>query len=110
MNRDAFKAPDGYEQGNLGRNVLLGFGTFQAGVALRRQIPISEKWRLNISAQAFNVFNNPNFANPSLNEGANLSSPNFGIMTRMLNQSVGGSSPYRSGGPRPVEMALRLQF
>ena len=112
LNREAFKEPDGYAQGNLGRNVLRGFGTFQADVALRRQFAIWERWRLNLSAQAFNVFNNPNFANPSPNEGANLSSPNFGVMTRMLNQSFGGGagSPYRSGGPRSVELVLRLQF
>ncbi len=112
LNEAAFEAPEGYEQGNLGRNVLRGFGTFQADVALRRQFAISERWRLNLSAQAFNAFNNPNFANPSPNEGANLASPNFGVMTRMLNQSFGGGggSPYRSGGPRSVEVALRLQF
>jgi hypothetical protein len=112
LNEAAFEAPSGYEQGNLGRNVLRGFGTFQADVALRRQFAVSERYRLNLSAQAFNLFNNPNFANPSPNEGANLASPNFGVMTRMLNQSFGGGggSPYRSGGPRSVELALRLQF
>jgi hypothetical protein len=112
LNADAFETPDGYAQGTLGRNALRGFGTFQADVALRRQFSISERCRLSLSAQAFNVFNNPNFANPSPNEGANLASPNFGVMTRMLNQSFGGGggSPYRSGGPRSVELVLRLQF
>jgi hypothetical protein len=112
LNPGAFKAPEGYAQGNLGRNVLRGFGTFQADLALRRQFALAERWRLSFSAQAFNAFNNPNFANPSPNEGANLASPNFGIMTRMLNQSFGGggNSPFRSGGPRSVELALRLQF
>ncbi len=112
LNEAAFEAPDGYEQGNLGRNALRGFGAFQADISLRRQFVISERWRLNLSAEAFNAFNNPNFANPSPNEGANLASPNFGVMTRMLNQSYGGGSGslYGSGGPRSVELALRLQF
>ena len=112
LNEAAFEIPDGYEQGNLGRNVLRGFSMFQADVSLRRQFSISERWRLNLSAQAYNVFNNPNFANPSPDEGANMASPNFGAVTRMLNQSFGGGSgsPYRSGGPRSIELALRLQF
>ena len=112
LNPDAFEIPDGYEQGNLGRNTLRGFGVFQADISLRRQFVISERWRLNLSAQAYNALNNPNFANPSMNEGANLASPNFGVMTRMLNQSFGGGggSLYQSGGPRSVELALRLQF
>ena len=112
LNPDAFEIPDGYEQGNLGRNALRGFGVFQADISLRRQFVVSERWRLNLSAQAYNAFNNPNFANPSMNEGANMASPNFGVMTRMLNQSFGGGggSLYQSGGPRSVELALRLQF
>jgi outer membrane receptor protein involved in Fe transport len=112
VNAAAFEVPDGYEQGNLGRNVLRGFGAFQTDLSLRRRFTLAERLRLHLSAQAFNVFNNPNFANPSPNEGANLASANFGIMTRMLNQSFGGGmgSPYSTGGPRSVELALRFQF
>ncbi|MBI4877883.1 MAG: TonB-dependent receptor [Acidobacteria bacterium] len=114
LNKKAFTVPEGYGQGNLARNSLRGFGVFQTDLSLRRQIPLKERLRLNVSAQAFNVFNNPNFANPSPQEGANLSSPNFGVMTRMLNQSgFGGgglNSLYRSGGARALELALRLQF
>lgn len=112
LNSAAFTAPDGFAQGNLGRNALRGFGTFQTDLSVRRQIVVSERVRVNVSVQAFNAFNNPNFANPSPNEGANLSSPNFGVMTRMLNASIGGggNSLYRSGGPRSAELALRLQF
>jgi hypothetical protein len=45
-------------------------------------------------------------------EGGNMSSPNFGVMTRMMNQSFGGgvSSLYRSGGPRSMEFSVKLQF
>ncbi|MDX2150440.1 MAG: carboxypeptidase regulatory-like domain-containing protein [Bryobacteraceae bacterium] len=111
LNRDAFAAPSGYAQGNLGRNALRGLGFFQADVSLRRQFTLSDRLRLNLSAQAFNILNRASFANPSPLEGANLSSPNFGILTRTLNQSPGGgSSPYQSGGPRSLELALRLQF
>ena len=65
---------------------------------------------MNISAEAFNATNHPNFANLSPPE-ANLSSPNFGVVTRMLNQADGGTgSLYATGGPRLVELVVRFQF
>jgi hypothetical protein len=69
--------------------------------------------RLNLSAQAFNVFNHPAFANPSSFGTANLSSSTFGLATRTLGGSIGafgGGSLYQSGGPRSMELAVRLQF
>jgi hypothetical protein len=112
LNPGAFSTPeDGYSQGNLGRNALRGFDSKQADISLRRQFAVGERWRLNLSAEAFNAFNYPNFANPSSDEGANLASPKFGIMTRMANQSMGGASTvYRSGGSRSMELALRFSF
>ncbi|HUE01868.1 MAG TPA: TonB-dependent receptor [Bryobacteraceae bacterium] len=112
LNNAAFLIPCGYNQGNMGRNELRGFGFFQLDLALRRVIPITERYRLSISAEAFNALNHPNFANPSTQEGANLASPDFGVVTQMLNQSYGGgvNSLYRPGGPRSMELALRLQF
>jgi len=111
LNADAFSAPSGYGQGNLGRNAIRGFPAQQVDLALRRQLAWGERLRLNLSAQAYNILNHPNFANPSPQEGANLSSPNFGAVTRMVNQSMGGGGAiYSSGGSRSLELALRLQF
>jgi len=112
LNTAAFFIPCGYSQGNMGRNELRGFSFAQLDLALRRVIPITEKFQFSIAVEGFNVLNHPNFANPSPLEGANLSSPNFGVVTQMLNQSFGGgvNALYRSGGPRSMELALRLQF
>lgn len=111
LNKDAFSIPSGYAQGDLGRNALRGFSFGQLDLSVRRMIPITERFRLSLSAQAYNVLNHPNFANPSPFEGGNMSSPNFGVMTRMINQSFGGGdSLYRSGGPRSMELAIRVQF
>jgi hypothetical protein len=113
LNPAAFSTPSDYRQGNLGRNVIRGFPAYQVDFSVRRQISFTRRLRLNIVAQAFNVLNNPNFANPSADEGANLSSPNFGVVTRMLGQSMGpggSGSLNRTGGPRSLQLALRLQF
>jgi hypothetical protein len=94
----------------LGRNSLRGFNFSQTDLSLRRQITLSEKWKLNISAQAYNVFNHANFANPSSMQTSNLSSPEFGLATRTVGGAVGGGSLYQSGGPRSIELAARFQF
>jgi hypothetical protein len=110
LNNAAFIIPCGYNQGNMGRNELRGFGFAQ--LDLRRVIPITERYRFSIAVEGFNVLNHPNFANPSPLQGANLASPDFGVVTQMLNQTFGGgvNSLYRVGGPRSMELALRLQF
>jgi hypothetical protein len=112
LNKAAFEVPDGYEQGNLGRNALRGFSFAQVDLSVRRTLPITERWRVDISVQGYNVLNHPNFANVSPMEGGNMSSPNFGVVTRMMNQSFGGgvNALYRSGGARSMEMSVRLQF
>jgi hypothetical protein len=112
LNSAAFDLVTGFSQGNLGRNVLRGFGVQQLDLSLRRTIPITERWILSLSAHAYNVMNHPNFANPSPLQGASLASPNFGVVTQMLNQSFGGAvnSLYQSGGPRSIELSVRLQF
>lgn len=111
LNPAAFAAPTGYAQGNLGRNALRGFGAAQLDFSIRRQLAFSERVRLNFSAEAYNIFNHPNFANPDRNEGANLASPNFGVVTRTLNQSFGGgTSVTATGGSRMMEFVVRLQF
>ena len=111
LNPAAFAVPTNkYAQGDLGRNTLRGFDFSQVDLSVRRQILLSEKWRLNISAQAFNIFNHPNFANPSAMDSSNLSSPAFGVATRTVGGGVGGGSLYQSGGPRSIELVARFQF
>lgn len=113
VNSAAFTLPTGFAQGNLGRNALRGLSARQLDLSLRRTIPIGERVQINLAAEGYNVFNIPNFADPSPLEGANLSSPSFGLLTRMLNQTFGGGSVnslYRSGGPRSAELVFRVTF
>jgi hypothetical protein len=96
--------------GNLGRNALRGFGASQTDFSIRRQVAITEKVKLSISAQVFSALNQPNFANPSPNEGASLGSPNFGRASGMLNQTgFGANSLYQNGGSRSMELTARIQ-
>jgi hypothetical protein len=113
LNRAAFTEAPAGTQGNLGRNVLRGFGGWQADVGLQRQFHLNEKLALRFRAEFFNILNHPNFGNP-----VNLlTSPLFGRSTQTLANSLGsggangGLSPlYQIGGPRSIQFALKLQF
>jgi hypothetical protein len=94
-------------QGDVPRNFLRGFGAQQIDIALRREFRIWESVTLQFRAEAFNLFNTPNFANPT----GQLSSAAFGLSTQMLNRSLRGISPlYEIGGPRSSQLALKLIF
>jgi hypothetical protein len=113
INRAAFTIPTGPIQGNLGRNALRGFGATQVDLTLRRQFKLHERLSLQARADFFNIFNHPNFGPPT----NYLSSPLFGQSTQMLGASLGsggqngGLNPlYQIGGPRSVQLALKLLF
>lgn len=111
FNRNAFDAntPQAQgRQGTLGRNVLRGFNLQQVDLSLRRRFRISETSGIDFRADAFNLFNTPNFGNPT----GVLTSSNFGRSTAILATGVtGGQNPqFQIGGPRSLQLGLRLQF
>jgi len=112
INRAAFAAPPAGQQGNLGRNALRAFSVWQADLALRRQFNITERLKLQFRAEFFNVFNHPNFANPN----GSLSIATFGQSTQMFGSSLSGGGGsglnplYQIGGPRSIQLALKIQF
>jgi hypothetical protein len=61
LNGAAFKSTTGSDTGNAPRNFVRGFGATQANFAVRRQFPLHEGVNLQFRAEAFNVFNHPNF-------------------------------------------------
>jgi hypothetical protein len=58
-----------------------------------KSIPVTEKMRVQFRAEAFNVLNRVNFANPNNNR----SSPTFGVITSAVD-------------PRVLQMALKFMF
>jgi len=107
INRAAFSIPLAGKSGTLGRNVLRGLPAWQVDLALRRQISLTEKLRLQLRGEAFNLFNHPNFGTMQ----TSLTAANFGQATNMLNRQLGGLSQlYQIGGPRSMQFALKLIF
>ncbi len=127
FNPDAFTDPpfdpntgNPLRQGNAPRNFLRGFAATQWDFAVHRDFPIHESVKLQFRAEMFNVLNHPNFGPPS---GAFISPQfggpaGFGLSTQLLGQSLSGGnlgagafSPlYQIGGPRSIQLALKLIF
>jgi hypothetical protein len=102
-------------QGTLGRNALRAFGAWQWDFALHRDFPIRESLKLQFRAEMFNLLNHPNFG-PPVSDMSNATQ--FGLATQTLGQSLTGSNVgsgafnplYQIGGPRSLQLALKLQF
>jgi len=113
FNKAAFTVAPPGQQGSFGRNVLRGFGATQIDFALQRQFHLTEKMGLRFRSEFFNIFNHPSFGDPN----NILTSPLFGHSTQALASSLGsggangGFNPlYQIGGPRSIQLALKLQF
>lgn len=108
LNPNAFVVPSTIRQGTEGRNDIPGFGLTQVDVSIVRKFPITERLNLQFRADAFNVFNHPNFTNPPgyVQFGA------YGLQSQqMLNAGLGGLNPlFQEGGPRSLQLSLRLSF
>ena len=106
INPNAFTEPSS-GLGDAPRNFVRGFGAWQMDLAIRRDFPIYERLKLQFRAEAFNVFNHPNFGyiNPMFGENT------FGQATGTLASTLGILSPlYQMGGPRSMQFALKLVF
>lgn len=101
-------------EGDIGRNYARGFSAVQFDIALRREFPLTERFRLQFRAEAFNLANEPIFGSiyGSLNAGTDAVGRNrFGQAYQTLNSSLGGMNPlYQIGGPRSMQVSLKLLF
>jgi hypothetical protein len=108
LNPTAFSIPSTVRQGTEGRNDIAGFGLTQIDLSVSRDFPLGERLKLAFRADAFNFLNHPNFGNPPGNVefGTSYLQSQF-----MLNQTLGGLNPlFQEGGPRSLQLSLRLSF
>jgi hypothetical protein len=95
--------------GDAGRNSARGFDAVQADLTLRRDFPFNDRVGLQFRAEAYNILNHPIFGDiyNSLTDGAAL----FGNTYDTQSTQLGGlSSLYQIGGPRSMQVSLKLHF
>jgi hypothetical protein len=110
-------------QGDLGRNALRGYGAVQWDFSVHRDFAVSDKITLQFRGELFNLLNHPNFGPPvgDLQDPQSLN-PQFGQSQSTLGQSLSGAGSagnggngnfnplYQIGGPRSIQLALKLSF
>jgi hypothetical protein len=90
-----FSYPAAGEVGTGGRNAFRGPRLFNVDVSLVKRFRITERHAISFRTEAYNVFNNANFATPN----ANLMTPaSFGKIASTI------------GDARILQMALRYEF
>jgi hypothetical protein len=108
LNIGAFTAPAPETQGDLRRGVVRGFSARQVDMALRREIRVRGRARLQLRLEMFNLFNMPNFGDPP----GSIDQPAFfGVSRSTLATSLGGlNAMYQLGGPRSTQLAVKILF
>jgi len=92
--------------GNVGRNALRGPGTVNVDVALSRIFGITERFRLEARAEAFNIINRANFVGGISPAGTVAA---FTTMTTNLSSSSFGQVQ-SAFDPRILQFALKAYF
>lgn len=102
FNPAAFRVPARGVWGNFPRNFLRGPGLWQMDLAVAKRTRLTERFGLQFRGELFNLFNRAQYGQPN----ANISQPaQFGRITSVVN-----GTPTGSGGPRQVQLMLRLEF
>jgi hypothetical protein len=108
LNPAAFTVPAAGKQGTEGRNDIPGFGLTEIDFSLGRKIALTDRVNLQFRSDAFNLLNHPNFSNPQAFIGSGSSTL---LSSSMLNQRIGGlNSLFQAGGPRSLQLSLKLSF
>lgn len=98
-----FSNPGAFNLGNSGRNVFRNPSFNEVDASLFKEIRITERHVIKFRAEAYNLFNHPNFGFTSSN--LNINTPaTFGFFSSTLGTQNGGSSA------RTMQLALRYEF
>ncbi len=89
-----FAIPAQYTYGNAGRNILNGPGRWNWDMSLFKDFVIREDMKFQFRAEAFNIFNHPQFGLPN----ASIGNAQAGIISSTV------------GNPRQLQGALRFMF
>jgi hypothetical protein len=90
----AIGQPPAYTYGNAGRDILFGPGRTNRDMSLFKNFMIRDQTRIEFRAEAFNVFNHPQFGLPN----PNIGNAQVGTITSTV------------GNPRQLQLGLRFQF
>ncbi len=98
LNPTAFGLPAAGTVGNTGKNSIVGPGLFNWDMGLFKNMPITERWNVQLRGEFFNTLNHANFTNSSNNyPGRSVNAGGFGTITNAYD-------------PRIIQLALKVTF
>lgn len=100
FNPNAFAFPAPGLHGSLGRNIAFGPGYYEIDTALQKEFGVTERLRLRLRVEAFNLFNHPAYDVPA---SVWTETGKFGQITGILNGGAVGT-----GTPRRLSLLCRL--
>jgi hypothetical protein len=110
LNMAAFSAPNG-TPGNAGRNEFNSPNYTNFDLSVAKTSHLTETLTMQLRADAFNIFNHPNFTNPLL---PNWEIDAFGsgaFLQPTATPDVATGNPFLGGGgPRGVQLAAHFNF
>ena len=89
--------------GTMGRAVWSGPGQFRLDAGLSRWINFTERWKMQLRADSYNVTNTPFFSNPNTDRN----STSFAYVTGTVGS---GSGVNGFAAARSIQFALKVQF
>lgn len=118
----AFVDPADGTFGNTHRNNLIGPGFSNVNLSIAKEFHIHEAMALEIRANAYNIFNHINWANPNANVGYQCSAQNLptvgaplgvcpaGYAAPALADNTSGTITNTTGGTRIIELGAHFRF
>jgi Carboxypeptidase regulatory-like domain len=97
--------------GNVGKNSLRLPGASDWDVQLSKYISLSERWKLQLRAEYFNILNHPNFAPESISTGPVNGTDQISNFDKLNgNSSFGTFRAGQAGDPRIAQLAIKVIF
>ena len=103
----SFTDPPYGSPSNNARNMWFGPGSWDWDMSFSKTTSLTERVKLELRFEGYNVFNHPHFTNPGADPSAlgnSITSGEFGVITSTATQPDGTTSA------RQMQVALRLKF
>jgi TonB-dependent receptor-like protein len=97
--------------GDVGKNALRLPRTSDWDIQLSKYFSITERWKLQLRGEYFNVLNHPNFAPESISTGTINGTDQISAFDKLNgNSSFGTFRAGQAGDPRIVQLAVKVIF
>ena len=96
--------------GDVGKNVLRLPHTANWDAQIAKNILVTERWKIQLRAEYFNLLNHPNFAPESISTGTVNSTDQISNFDKLSSSSFGTFRAGQAADPRVAQFAIKVFF